>query len=84
MSREDLFQTVSEVCAQILGVPRESVTPEASLREDLEADSLDFAELVMALEDRTGVTIPEGQFKTVRTVSDALDLIEQHLAPAAS
>lgn len=84
MSRDDLFQTVREVCVEILGVPADEVTPQALLREDLEADSLDFAELVMALEDRLGAVIPEGALKGVQTVADAVDLVESQLATAAS
>lgn len=75
---------MQEACVEILGVTPEAVTPEALLRDDLGADSLDFAELVMALEDKLGITIPEGQMKGLQTVADAVDLIESNLSPAAS
>ncbi|MDX3225001.1 acyl carrier protein [Streptomyces sp. ME19-01-6] len=84
MNRDDLFKAMVEACTEILGVSEDAVTPEAVLRDDLEADSLDLAELTMALEDRVGVSIPEQDFKRVTTVSDTLDLIERHLSPAAS
>jgi len=78
MNDEELFQATKEVCTEILGVPKDTVTPSALLRDDLGADSLDFAELVMALEDRTGLHIPEGGFADVKTIADVVDAVRRH------
>ncbi|OEV05753.1 phosphopantetheine-binding protein [Streptomyces oceani] len=84
MNRDDIFKATVEACSEILGVSEDTVTHDAVLRDDLDADSLDLAELAMALEDRIGVSVPEQDFKQVATVSDTLDLLEQHLAAARS
>lgn len=84
METDELFLTVQAVCAEVLGVPVESVTPASTLRDDLEADSLDVAELAMALEDKVGGSLPEQKMKEVVTVSDAVDLVRQSLSAAAS
>ncbi|GEB48923.1 MULTISPECIES: acyl carrier protein [Streptomyces] len=84
MNRDDLFKAMVDACTEILGVSEDAVTPDAVLREDLNADSLDLAELAMAMEDRVGVSVPDQAFKRVTTVSETLDLIEQHLTPAQS
>jgi acyl carrier protein len=78
MDAEEIFQATREVCTEILGVSRDAVTPSALLRDALGADSLDFAELAMALEDRTGVHIPDGGFADVKTVEDVVDVVLRH------
>ena len=60
-----------------LGVTAEQVTWETSFVDDLGAESLDLVELVMGLEEEFGVTIPDDQAETIRTVGDAIDLIER-------
>jgi acyl carrier protein len=84
MSSEEILQATSEVCAEILGVSPGAVTPSALLRDDLGADSLDFAELAMALEDRTGVQIPDGGFADVKTVQDVVDVVRRYGSPVNS
>lgn len=78
MDAEEIFQATREVCTEILGVSEDAVTPSALLQDDLGADSLDFAELAMALEDRTGLHIPEGGFADVKTVTDVVDVVRRH------
>lgn len=58
-------------------VPQEDISRESSFIEDLKADSLDVVELVMAFEDKFGVTIPDDDYEKIRTVGDAIDYIEQ-------
>ena len=55
--------------------PEDKVTPEASFGDDLDADSLDLVELVMALEEEFGVEVPEEELEGVETVGQAYDLI---------
>lgn len=84
MNNQELFDAIREACVTILGVEADEVTPQAALRQDLGADSLDMAELVMALEDRVGITIPEGQMATVVTVQDAMTAVEHSVDSMAS
>ena len=72
--------TVDEVKAIIveqLGVKAEEITPEASFIDDLGADSLDTVELVMALEEKFGVEIPDEDAEKIATVGDAIKYIEE-------
>jgi acyl carrier protein len=78
MDADELFQATKEVCTEILGVSQDAVTPSALLKDDLGADSLDFAELAMALEDRTGLHIPDGGFVNVKTVADVVDVVRRY------
>ncbi|TDC88032.1 acyl carrier protein [Nonomuraea deserti] len=71
MSEDDIATVVREHCVRILKVDPGRVTGDALLREDLEADSLDLAELHVALEDRWG-PLPRETLADVRTVGDVI------------
>jgi acyl carrier protein len=64
----------------VLGVDPDKVTPEASFREDLEADSLDQVELIMAFEDKFGGEISDEDAQQIATVGDAVAYIEKLMA----
>ncbi|TDM07127.1 acyl carrier protein [Macrococcus lamae] len=70
------FDKVKEIIVDRLGVDAEKVTPEASFKDDLGADSLDIAELVMELEDEFGMEIPDEEAEKINTVGDAVSYIE--------
>ena len=74
----ELFEQVKEVIVDTLNCTPEEVTPEARLAEDLGADSLDAVELNMALEDETGLAIPDGEMEKMKTVKDIVDYLEAH------
>lgn len=57
----DIEATVKEIIVEQLGVDESQVTPDASFIDDLGADSLDTVELVMAFEDKFGISIPEDE-----------------------
>jgi acyl carrier protein len=59
----------------LLGVPPEKVTREARFREDLEADSLDLVELIMAFEDKFGSQISDEDAQKITTVGHAVDFV---------
>jgi acyl carrier protein len=71
-------EQVIEVVADRLGKPVEEVKPESNFVEDLDADSLDLVELIMALEDEYDVTIPDEDAQNIRTIADAVAYIETH------
>jgi len=68
---------VKAIIVEQLGVKAEEVTPEASFIDDLGADSLDTVELVMALEEKFGVEIPDEDAEKIATVGNAITYIEE-------
>jgi acyl carrier protein len=64
----------------LLGVDPEQVKPEARFREDLEADSLDLVELIMAFEEEFGGEISDDDAQTITTVGEAVNYVEQRMA----
>lgn len=72
----DTFTEVKEIIVDLLGVDEDKVTPEARFREELEADSLDLVELIMAFEDKFGGEISDEDAAEITTVGQAVDYIE--------
>ena len=70
------FEEVKKIVAEQLGVDEAEVKPEASFANDLGADSLDTVELVMALEEKFSVEIPDEESEKIVTVQNAVDYIE--------
>ena len=76
----DVYEKVKEIIVELLEVDPEIVTPEASFKETLEADSLDLVELLMAFEDEFGAPIPDEDVKQILTVGNAVDYIKKQAA----
>ena len=70
------IEKIRDIIATTLNLDPEEVTPDKSFAEDLDADSLDLAEIIMASEDEFGVTIPDEILEKVVTVQDAYDLVK--------
>lgn len=75
----DTFEDIKEIIVELLGVEEGKVTPEAKFREDLEADSLDLVELIMAFEEKFGGEISDEDAQKITTVGEAVSYIEEHL-----
>ena len=73
------FEKVRDRIGETLSCDADKVTMEASLTEDLEADSLDAVELNMALEDACGVSIPDEELAKLKTVGDIYNYITAHI-----
>ena len=73
----DIAERVKKIVVEHLGVEPEKVTENASFIDDLGADSLDIVELVMAMEEKFEIEIPDEDAEKIRTVSDAVDYIEK-------
>lgn len=74
------FERVKKIVAEQLEVDPKDVTPDASFTDDLNADSLDTVELVMALEEEFEIEIPDEAAEKILTVQDAVDHIESKVA----
>ena len=76
---QELFARFKKCAVEVLSVDEAAVTPEAKFGDDLDADSLDLVELVMALEEEFGVEVPEDELNDVETVGQAYDLVVSKL-----
>lgn len=75
MTKQEIEEKVRKVLAEQLARDESEITPEARFEEDLDADSLDLVEAVLALEEELGVNIPEEEMEGVKTVGQAVDLV---------
>jgi acyl carrier protein len=83
MDRDQLLEIVREATVGVLGVDPAVVTPEAHFADDLDADSLALVEIIMAVEDKLDIQVPEEELKEVRTVGSALDLLASKVPAGA-
>ena len=75
----DTYEEIKVIIVDLLGVDEEKVTPEARFREDLEADSLDLVELIMAFEDKFGGEISDEAAQKITTVGEAVSYVDTHM-----
>lgn len=73
---EAVIHRVSSLVGEQLGVEEADLVPEASLLDDLGADSLDVVELVMALEEEFGIEVPDDDVENIRTIQDIVRYVE--------
>ena len=76
---DELFEKMQKLIVEKLDIDAAKVTLDASFRNDLGADSLDTYELVYAIEDELGVSIPDEKANEFETVRDAYDFIKSEL-----
>ncbi len=74
------FEKLRDILVETLGCEPDDVTPEASLADDLGADSLAVVELLMVLEENTELHIEESDAAQMKTVQDVLTYLDAHLA----
>ncbi len=74
------FEEVKEIMVDTLGCDEAKITPEAALADDLNIDSLDAVELVMAIEEKYGIIIPDEELSNMKKVSDITAAIEKYQA----
>jgi acyl carrier protein len=76
---DEVFEKVKVIIIDLLGVDEDKVLTEARFREDLEADSLDLVELIMALEDEFGGEISDEEAQNITTVGEAVNYLKAHM-----
>lgn len=75
MADDATFEKFKACAVEVLQVPPDKVVPEARFADDLDADSLDLVELVMALEETFDITVDEAELEGISTIGQAYDLI---------
>ncbi|HTW08177.1 MAG TPA: acyl carrier protein [Acidimicrobiales bacterium] len=75
VASEESFDLFRQCAVEVLQVDPSKIVPEARFADDLDADSLDLVELVMALEEKFGIDVPEAELEGVETVGQAYQLV---------
>ncbi|HRX03733.1 MAG: acyl carrier protein [Anaerolineae bacterium] len=83
MSNQDaIFEKIKAIIVEQLGCDEDKVTMDASFRDDLDADSLDLVELIMAFEEEFGGEISDEEAQKITTVGEAVNFLASHGAKA--
>ena len=72
-----IFDMIKEIIAEQLGVEEDAVKRETHLMKDLEADSLDAVEIIMAIEDEFDIEVPDEDAEKFQTVTDIVKYVEE-------
>ena len=78
MAKEEIFDKLKELVVDQLGVEEDEVTMEATMQDDLGADSLDLVDLVMSVEEEFGVKVADEDLENIKTVGALVEYIEGH------
>ena len=78
MAEMDTYTEIKAIIVDLLGADESKITMEARFREELEADSLDLVELIMAFEDKFGAEISDEDAQKILTVGEAVRYIDSH------
>ena len=74
-SPDELQQLLASVLAEVAGVAKADVQPDKSLVDDLDVDSLAMVEVMVELEAQTGITVPDDEVKSLKTVQDVVNFL---------
>ncbi len=74
-----VFEKIQSIIADQLGVDAGDITPETNLTKDLEADSLDAVEIIMAIEDEFNIEIPDEQAENFKLVGNLVRFVEENM-----
>ncbi len=78
MAKEEIFEKLKELVVDQLGVEDDEVTMEATMQDDLGADSLDLVDLVMSVEEEFGVKVADEDLENIKTVGDIVEYIDEN------
>jgi acyl carrier protein len=82
MASQEIQDRLRKIVAEQLGADEANIVPSAHFTDDLNADSLDLVELIMALEEEFGIEIPDEDAEKIVTVGDALSYLDAHQSEA--
>lgn len=74
-----VFEKLKKIIAEQLEVEEDEIKMESSFQDDLDADSLDVVELIMAIEDEFDLEIPDEEAEKIKTVKDAVEYIQNNM-----
>lgn len=83
MNRNEIINAVYEACEEVLKVDPSTLSEATTFAEDMDADSLALVEVVMLLEERFDLRIPEDELEGVSTIGAAADVVATHIEAAA-
>lgn len=78
MTEEEIFNKIADMISDRFEVDRDKITNDLNFQNDLDADSIDFVEFVMDLEDTFGSEIPDEEAEKLQTVGEAVEYVKQH------
>lgn len=84
MTRDEIQEKISEILVSDFEIPMEKLVPEAKLFEDLDLDSIDAVDMVVRLQQMTGLKVKAEDFKQIRTLGDIVDVVEKLLIEQGS
>ena len=76
----NIVEKIVEIFSEVMEAPKETVTPEVDLFNDLGVDDIDLIEVLMEIEERFGVYIPDEELGKIKTVGDIVKLVEAKTA----
>ena len=79
MSKDEIFARVSEVLVETFDVEPDRIQPATHLIDDLDLDSIDLIDLVVRLEEETGLDLAEDELRKLRLIQDVVDLVYRKL-----
>ena len=74
-----VLQKLKAILSEQFDVEEDSITPDTSIAEDLDADSLDVVDLLMSIEDEFEIEVPDTEVENIKTVADLVKYIEDHV-----
>lgn len=74
-----MFDEIKEIIKEQLGVSDGAINEDTDLMKDLEADSLDAVEIIMSIEEKYGIEIPDEDAENFKTVKDIVEYVEEHI-----
>ena len=83
MTRDEIYDTLKGFLVELFEIPEEQISLDASLAEDLDLDSIDAVDLILKLQEFVGRKVSAEQFRSVRTVRDVIDQVNELLEQAA-
>ncbi|MEQ8326454.1 acyl carrier protein [Parvibaculum sp.] len=83
MTRDEIYETLKGFLVELFEIPEEQISLDANLADDLDLDSIDAVDLILKLQEFIGRKVSAEQFRSVRTVRDVIDQVNELLEQAA-